>query len=109
MDYFIPPISIINLTKDSNIYNSGNIDPKTVATQFSSIFINTLFKDVLKGQAEGFFSDDGKIKSPFSNDFMQHMVDHLAQEDIFGFGKLLDPLIEKNIALKMLNYDKDVM
>ena len=98
----------------SSINPLGNMDAATMLSQqavkkenaageFSSIFLQQMLEKVFKDQGGSVWSGSDDMTQSYSDIFTQQIIKQLADEDAFGFNKLINDSIAKGTPVNPNN------
>ena len=71
------------------------VNKETAAAEFSSIFLQQMLAQVFKDQGKDIWGGSDEMTPSYSDIFTQQMIKQLADEDAFGFNKLIAETIAK--------------
>ena len=90
-------ISSINPLQDMNgtsFLSPAHISKENAAAEFSSIFLQQMLKQVFKDPGSELFGSDDMSPS-YSGIFTQQIIRQLAEEDAFGFNKIISETVAR--------------
>ncbi len=96
MDYSLPPVWMVD---NNNMYRTDNVSNASDAgKELVSMFMKQMLKEVFKTQSEDGIFTSGPYGQLFSDAVSDKMIEQLAQDDAFGFNKLVDAELDRREA-----------
>lgn len=75
------------------------VNKDTAAGEFSAVFLQQMLQQVFKDQGKDLWGSGDEMAPSYSDIFTQQIIKQLAQEDAFGFNKLISESIAKRVPV----------
>ena len=99
MSEFVSSINPMGNMDGVNIISQQPVNKETAAGEFSSIFLQQMLQKVFNDQGKDLWGGTDEMSPSYSDIFTQQIIKQLAQDDAFGFNKLIEESIAKRMPV----------
>jgi len=96
MDMFIPPTPVSGNFGVNGGYRSDTAKSQDASSQFASVFLQNMLKEIFKKQWKSGLADDGSAANGLYAEMLtDQLIGQLAESDAFGLNEIIASGIDK--------------